>query len=135
MCARYLGSKLPLNNRALRTFSCIDPTARGSEWTVRQVTENDTRVAVMGAPPPLEKKGFTICGAFLQLYLVTGAFFGPYWGSCLGLPTPPPSYENKFLRAPMVAVTSWICQRVILHCKLHVCAYFFIQQQCDNKHV
>ena len=58
MCARYLGSKLPLNNRALRTFSCIDPTARGSEWTVRQVTENDTRVAVMGAPPPSGKKRF-----------------------------------------------------------------------------
>ena len=31
-CARYLGSKLPLNNRAWRTFSCIDPTARGNEW-------------------------------------------------------------------------------------------------------
>ena len=30
---RYLGSKFPLENRALHTFSCIDPTARGNEWT------------------------------------------------------------------------------------------------------
>ena len=36
-CARYLGSKLPPNNRAWHTFSCIDPTARGNEWTVGQV--------------------------------------------------------------------------------------------------
>ena len=42
-CARYLGSKLLLNNRAWHTFSCIDPTARGNERTVQQVKENDTR--------------------------------------------------------------------------------------------
>ena len=32
-CARYLGSELHLNNRAWRTFSRIDPTARGNEWS------------------------------------------------------------------------------------------------------
>ena len=49
-CARYLGSKLPLNNRprAWRTFSCIDPTARGNEWTVRHVKEKDTRSCCHG---------------------------------------------------------------------------------------
>ena len=49
-CARYLGSKLPLNNRAWHTFSCIDPMARGNEWTVRQVKENDTRNCCHGRP-------------------------------------------------------------------------------------
>ena len=67
-CARYLGSKFPLNNRAWRTFLCIDPTARGNEWTVLQVKENDTRNCCHGRgggggqeeavdpppPPPLE---------------------------------------------------------------------------------
>ena len=48
-CARYLGSKLLLNNRALRTFSRLDPTAQGNEWTVRQVKENVPEIAVMGA--------------------------------------------------------------------------------------
>ena len=56
-CARYLGSKLHLNNRAWRTFSRIDPTTHGNEWTVRQVKENDTRNWVGGGksrrlPPP-----------------------------------------------------------------------------------
>ena len=49
-CARYLGSKLHLNNRAWHTFSRIDPTAQGNEWTVRQVKENDTRNCCHGRP-------------------------------------------------------------------------------------
>ena len=83
ICARYLGSKFPLNNRlrAWRTFSCIDPTARGNEWTVRQVKENDTRNCCHGSagggargggsPPPgkLKKKVFIICVDFLLIFL------------------------------------------------------------------
>ena len=49
-CARYLGSELHLNNGAWRTFSRIDPTARGNEWTVRQVKENDTLNCCHGRP-------------------------------------------------------------------------------------
>ena len=76
-CARYLGSKLPPNNRAWRTFSCIDPTARGIEWTVGPVKENDTRncchrrpqwdKSKRSPPPPWKilKKVFTICVDFL----------------------------------------------------------------------
>ena len=135
MCARYLGSKLPLNNRALRTFPWIDPTARGSEWTVRQVAENDTRVAVMGAPPLWKKKVLLYVGPFYNFISLRVPSLVLIGGLVWACPPPPPSYENKFLRAPMVAVTSWICRRVIFHCKLRVCAYFFIQQQCDNKHV
>ena len=80
-CARYLGSKLLLNNRALRTFSRIDPTAQGNEWTVRQVKENDTRNCCHGRPqggwgksyggcPPLEnlKNVFTKCVDFLLVF-------------------------------------------------------------------
>ena len=48
--ARYLGSGLHLNNGAWRTFSRIDPTARGNEWTVRQVKENDTLNCCHGRP-------------------------------------------------------------------------------------
>ena len=75
-CARYLGSKLPPNNRAWRTFSCIDPTARGNEWTVGQVKENDTRNCCHRRPQwdkskrsphpwKILKKVFTICVDFL----------------------------------------------------------------------
>ena len=82
-CARYLGSKLPLNNRAWRTFSCIDLTARGGEWTVWQVKENDTRNCWvrrgggwgksrrLPPPPPAPgklKKMFTICVDFLLVF-------------------------------------------------------------------
>ena len=99
-CARYLGSKLPLNNRASRTFSCIDPTARGSEWTGK-LLKTIPELLSWAPPPPSGKKGFPICGAFLQLCLVTGAFFGPYWGSCLGLPTsPPPPTKINFCGRP-----------------------------------
>ena len=70
-CARYLGSKLPLNNRAWRTFSCIDPTARGKQWTVGQVRKTIPEIAVIGArsgarvscrpPPPWKiKKKFSL---------------------------------------------------------------------------
>ena len=83
-CARYLGSKLPPNSlnwtswpRAWRTFSCIDPTARGNEWTVGEVKENDTRncchrrpqwdKSKRSPPPPwkIKKKSFHyMCGLF-----------------------------------------------------------------------
>ena len=73
---RYLGSKFPLNNRALHTFSCIDRTARGNEWTVQQVTKNNTRVAVMGADragksrrsPPWEKMFSLYVGTFYYFF-------------------------------------------------------------------
>ena len=102
MCARYLGSKLPLNNRALRTFSCIDPTARGSEWTVRQVTENDTRVAVMGAPPPpLEKKVLLYVGPFYNFILLrvpSLVLIGVLVWACP--PPPPPPTKINFCGRP-----------------------------------
>ena len=96
-CARYLGSKFPLNNRprAWRTFSCIDPTARGNEWMVRQVKENGTQNCCHGraggggqeeavAPPPpgkLKKCFHYMCGLFtnfleLQANCVTIFLFG-----------------------------------------------------------
>ena len=121
-CARYLGGKHLLNNRAWRTFSWIDPTARGSEWTVRQVKENDHPSCCHGRPP-LEKKVLLYVEPFynfISLRLPSLVLIGGLVWAC----PPPPSYENKFLQAPMVAVTSWICQRVIFHFKLHVCAYF-----------
>ena len=86
----------------------------------------------MGAPPPSEKKRFYYMWGLFTTLSRYGCLLWSLLGVLFGLAyPPPPSYENKFLRAPMVAVTSWICQRVIFHCKLHVCAYFFIQQQCD----
>ena len=94
MCAIYLGSKLPLNNRALRTFSCIDPTARGSEWTVRQVTENDTRVAVMGAPPSGKKRFYYMWGLFTTLSRY-GCLLWSLLGVLFGLAHPPPSPPTK----------------------------------------
>ena len=110
MCARYLGSKLPLNNRALRTFSCIDPTARGSEWTVRQVTENDTRVAVMGAPPPSGKKRFYYMWGLFTTLSRYGCLLWSLLGVLFGLahPPPPPTKINFCGRPWLLSLAGYV---------------------------